>query len=105
DPELGVHQLAARPRYLLGHLRAEGACVEVERLRGLRHREVSRYRWIARGNELHRISLLRTGLGHHVDNTPAKLSLGAVHQVQLQPAGNARRECADDKDVVARMRK
>lgn len=48
---------------------------------------------------------LRGGFGHDVDDTQAELPLGSVHQVQLQPAGNARRQCADDERVVAWVHK
>ena len=40
---------------------------------------------------------------HDVDDTQAELALGPVHEVQLQPAGNARGQRADDEDVVARV--
>src|SRR5260370_8527514 len=46
---------------------------------------------------------LRGGFGHDVDDPQAELPLGSVHEVQLQPAGNTRRQGADDEGIVARV--
>src|SRR5262245_18141028 len=43
----------------------------------------------------------RERLGHDVDHGQMELALGPMHEIELQPAGDAWRERADDESIVA----
>src|SRR5262245_15710390 len=43
----------------------------------------------------------RERLRHDMDDGQVELALGPMYEIELQPAGNARRERADDESIVA----